>query len=292
MLAEILTKLVRIVMNKTFLIILIILFNQLYSQSNNRFVYELKFVRDTISDKPLTNILFLDTNDKEIKFYYQELYELDSTQKATKNYASSMSLNTSLMLKRKANSFKNENFVFVDTDYFKYETTDKMIWTILPETKKQNNYDLQKATTNFGGRTWVAWFCKNIPINQGPFKFQGLPGLIFQIEDEKKHFSFNLIQIKKLENEYDTARIIDSNFGKNAIPISLEKYNKILLNSYNNPYSEIRTKLERGEDYTFAAYGRQIKSVKDLDEVRKVIQQEKRKYYNPIELDKAVKYGE
>lgn len=279
-------------MNKVILIISIILFAQLNSQTNNRFVYELKFVRDTISKNSLTNILFLDTNDKEVKFYYQELYEMDSTQKATKNYNSSMSLSNSLLLKRKTNSFDNENYVFVDTDYYKYDTTDKIDWNILPETKMQNNYKLQKATTNFGGRNWIAWFSKDIPINQGPFKFQGLPGLIFQIEDDKNYFSFNLIEIKKLDNEYDTSRIIDSNFGKNAIPISLKKYNEILLNSYNNPYSEIRTKLERGEDYTFAAYGKQIRTTKDLDELRKIIQQTKRKNYNPIELDKAVKYAE
>lgn len=279
-------------MKKLSIIISLIFFAQLNSQTNNRFVYELKLVRDTISKDSFTNILFLDTNDKEVKFYYQELYQMDSTQKATKKYNSSMSLSNSLLLKRKTNSFDNENYVFVDTDYYKYDTTDKIEWNILPETKMQNNYKLQKATTNFGGRNWNAWFSKDIPINQGPFKFQGLPGLIFQIEDDRNCFSFNLIEIKKLDNEYDTSRIIDSNFGKKATPISLKKYNEILLNSYNNPYSEIRTKLERGEDYTFSAYGKEIRTTNDLDELRKIIQQSKRKNYNPIELDKAVIYKE
>ncbi len=279
-------------MNKILLTISIFLSFQLFSQTNNRFVYELKFVRDTISKTTLTNILYLDTNDKDVKFYYQEMYELDSTQKATKKYNSGLSLSNSLILKRKNNSFTNENFVFADTDYYKYSTTDKIEWNILPETKIQNNYKLQKATTNFGGRNWIAWFSKDVPINQGPFKFQGLPGLIFQIEDDKNYFNFNLIEIKMMNYEYDTSRIIDSNFGKKAIVISLEKYNEILLNSYNNPYSEIRTKLERREDYTFSAYGKEIKTTKDLDEVKKIIQQTKRKNYNPIELNKAVKYTE
>lgn len=278
--------------NKLFLITFLTLFSQVYSQTNNRFVYELKFVRDTISKNVFTNIFFLDTNDKEIKFYYQELYEVDSTQKATKNYNTSISISNSLMLKRKPNSFENENYVFVDTDYYKYQTNDKIVWNILPETKTQNNYNMQKAITNFGGRNWIAWFSKDIPINQGPFKFQGLPGLIFQIEDEKKHFSFNLVEIKKLEQEQNTDRIIDSNFGKKAIPISLEKYNEIVLNAYYNPYSEIRTKLEKGEDYTFSAYGKQIKTTKDLDEVRKIIQQNRRRNNNPIEIDKAPNYRE
>jgi len=194
------------------------------------------------------------------------------------------------MVKRSIPSFENENFVFVDTDYLNYKTQDKQVWKISSETKSLKNYNLQKATTEFGGRKWIAWFSKDVPINQGPYKFQGLPGLIFQIEDDKKQYSFNLIEVKKLDKEYDTTRVLESNFNKKAISITLEKYNKILVNSYNNPFSEIRNKLEKGQDYTFSAYGKDIKTVKDLDELRKVIQQEKRKNYNPIELDKAVKY--
>lgn len=270
----------------------IIIFTQLNSQTNNRFVYELKFVRDTISKNVLTNILFLDTSEGEVKFFDEELYKIDSTQKATKEYNTSMSLSNSLMIKRKINSYSNENYVFVDTDYFKYETTDHLVWSISPEIKTQKHFKLQKATTFFGGRKWIAWFSKDIPLNQGPYKFQGLPGLIVQIEDEQKHFSFNLIEIKKLEKEYDTSRVLESNFGKKAIPISIKMYNEILLNAYYNPYSEIRTKLENGEDYTFAAYGMQIKTTKDLDEVRKTIQKNKRQNYNPIEINNAVNYAD
>ncbi|AZI66184.1 GLPGLI family protein [Kaistella daneshvariae] len=278
-------------MKKIIFLFLFIIFFQAHSQVN-RFVYEVKFVRDTISKNSFTNIYFLDINLKNVKFFNQELYEVDSTQNATKQFDSRISIANSLMVKRNIPSFENENYVFIDTDYLQYKTQDKQIWKISSETKSIKNYNLQKATTEFGGRKWIAWFSKDIPINQGPYKFQGLPGLIFQIEDDRKQYSFNLIEVKKLDKEYDTSRILESNFNKKPISVSIEKYNKILLNSYNNPFSEIRNKLEKGEDYTFSAYGRDIKTVKDLDELRKVIQQEKRKNYNPIELDKAVKYTE
>ncbi|WDF47958.1 GLPGLI family protein [Chryseobacterium sp. KACC 21268] len=278
-------------MKKLFLLIVLLVF-YLNNAQVNRFIYELKFVRDTIAKTSFINVLFLDVNNKDVKFYYQELYEEDSVQRVTKNYSSGITLGSSLMLKRSVNSFDNENYVFIDTDYYKYNSNDKLKWEILPETKTQKEYTLQKAKAEFGGRKWTAWFCKDVPINQGPYKFQGLPGLIFQIEDNQKHYFFNLTEIKKLDSPYDTTRILETNFGKKAIPITLKKYNELLSNAYYNPYSEIRTKFSKGEDYTFSAYGKEIKTTKDLDELRKVIQSSKRKNYNPIEIDKAIEYKE
>lgn len=275
----------------TFLFALFFVIISINAQST-RAIYEYKYVRDSIANKAFTTTVFLDLNTNNVKFYYQELYKMDSTKKATGKSNVSMSIANSVMVKRNLNSNTNENYIFVDTDYYSYPSEDKMNWNILPDTKKFKEYTLQKATTNFGGRKWIAWFSKDVPINQGPFKFQGLPGLIFQIEDEKKYFSFNLIEIKKLPEDYDTSGFLESNFGKKAIPVTFKKYNEILWNAYDNPFSEIRTKLARGEDYTFSAYGRDIKSVKDLDEVRKTIQADKRKYNNPIEIDKALKYKE
>ncbi|WP_226064548.1 GLPGLI family protein [Kaistella polysaccharea] len=256
----------------------------------NRFVYEFKFVRDTISKNSFTNILHLDTDGETAKFYYQELYELDSVQKATKNSAGSISFSKSIMLKRKVNSFKNSNFVSVDTDYFNYESTDILQWKILPDLKSYKNFILQKATTNFGGRKWIAWFSKDIPINEGPYKFHGLPGLIFQIEDEQHYFSFNLIEIKKVFESTNTERFLETNFGKKALPITFNKYQKLLLNAFHNPYSEIRNKLAKGEDYSFSAYDREIKTVQDLDELRKIIQEEILRNNNPIEKNKEPNY--
>jgi len=36
-----------------------------------------------------------------------------------------------------------------------YSTTDHIHWEIDKETKKFNDYIVQKATTDFGGRRWI-----------------------------------------------------------------------------------------------------------------------------------------
>ncbi|WP_262892927.1 hypothetical protein [Kaistella flava (ex Peng et al. 2021)] len=33
-------------------------------------------------------------------------------------------------------------------------------------------YKVQKATTTFGGKKWVAYFTRDIPFTDGPYKFR------------------------------------------------------------------------------------------------------------------------
>ncbi len=58
---------------------------------------------------------------------------------------------TGQVVKRKINSFDNENFINIKNGYYTFKTTDKINWAIADEIKKVENYTLQKATTKFGG---------------------------------------------------------------------------------------------------------------------------------------------
>ncbi len=49
-----------------------------------------------------------------------------------------------------------------------------------------------KATCEFGGRKWTAWYSAEYPISYGPYLFDGLPGLIFVLEEEKGNFKFTM----------------------------------------------------------------------------------------------------
>jgi GLPGLI family protein len=46
-----------------------------------------------------------------------------------------------------------------------YQEDRPIKWEITSDIGKQNGYTAQKATTNFGGRIWTAWFTKDIPIS-------------------------------------------------------------------------------------------------------------------------------
>jgi GLPGLI family protein len=58
-------------------------------------------------------------------------------------------------------------------------------------------YKSQKATCNFGGRSWVAWFAPELPYSDGPYKFNGLPGLIVKISDTRNHYVFEMTELQK-----------------------------------------------------------------------------------------------
>jgi len=65
------------------------------------------------------------------------------------------------------------------------EAIPPMEWEIFSDTTMTIlNYLCFKATTTFRGRNYIAWFTMDIPINEGPWKIYGLPGLILRLEDE------------------------------------------------------------------------------------------------------------
>lgn len=61
-------------------------------------------------------------------------------------------------------------------------------------------FNCTKATCNFAGRDYEAWFTTEIPISDGPYKFNGLPGLIVKIADSKGEHIFELQEVKNVKN--------------------------------------------------------------------------------------------
>jgi GLPGLI family protein len=102
--------------------------------------------------------------------------------------------------------FKNLNigklyfFERVAKDRFKYtEELPLQEWEIHSETKEISGYTVQKATTNYAGRDYVAWFTAEIPISDGPYKFSGLPGLIIEIADTQNYYHFKITGFRELD---------------------------------------------------------------------------------------------
>ncbi|CAK7051737.1 GLPGLI family protein [Petrimonas sulfuriphila] len=75
-------------------------------------------------------------------------------------------------------------------------------WIITDDTLTLLNYVCQKGVTEFRGRTYSVWFTTDIPINDGPWKLYGLPGLILKVEDSEKIFCFEAIGLNKVKNQF------------------------------------------------------------------------------------------
>lgn len=93
---------------------------------------------------------------------------------------------------------QNNKLLFSRDLGFRYVKEDipKIEWQILNEKKNIGNFKCIKATGFFRGRKYTAWFTTSIPLSYGPWKLQGLPGLILEAYDKDKEVYFYFKSIK------------------------------------------------------------------------------------------------
>jgi len=93
-------------------------------------------------------------------------------------------------------NFSDGNLMQSDEIGFKrYLIKDTLLnfkWVISKEKSKILNFNCTKATVNFRGRKYVAWYTDDVPLQNGPWKFCGLPGLIVKIYDDKAIYTYEI----------------------------------------------------------------------------------------------------
>jgi len=67
--------------------------------------------------------------------------------------------------------------------YVYEEPMNKLSWTLKEDTMTVCGYLCKSAEATYGGRSWIAWYTEDIPSTSGPWKLNGLPGLILKAED-------------------------------------------------------------------------------------------------------------
>ncbi|RZL46726.1 MAG: GLPGLI family protein [Pedobacter sp.] len=171
--------------------------------------YTFSHIQDTTQkDKPYTeNMLLVIGKNASVYTSYDKINRDLDMQKAIaeqmKNQAGSgnMSINiTKTNTNRvsdldyfyfiKENKFYTKERLF--TNYLVEEDAAKINWKIAKDTLSFSGIKCQKATAHFKGRNWTAWFAPELPFQSGPWKLNGLPGLIIEAFDDAKtvHFQF------------------------------------------------------------------------------------------------------
>lgn len=182
----------------------------------------------------LTNQYILLANSTESKFYSPVTEYIDSLNSTPEGKAKIKEMSRAALSSGKLDdipkpdgtmyvikSFSDNKLKHYDTsglEKFTYEEPmTQWNWEIGDSTKVILGYECIIATTEYHGRKWTAWFAPEIPMPNGPWKLDGLPGLILEAEAEGGQYSFIATGIQQtakqispvyLANEYEqTSRI-------------------------------------------------------------------------------------
>lgn len=114
-------------------------------------------------------------------------------------------------------------------DYYRIsEATVTPEWTIGSDTCTLLGYHCTKAETRFKGRRWTAWFTEDIPLNEGPWKLIGLPGLILKAEDAQKQFIFVASGLEQIGGKEDITLIKNYKKYESVTQKQFDKINRTL----------------------------------------------------------------
>jgi GLPGLI family protein len=92
--------------------------------------------------------------------------------------------------------YRKESLVI--NSYLMEDALPVINWKLSSDTASFGGMHCQKATAHFKGRDYTAWFCADMPFNAGPWKLNGLPGVILEAYDTKKDVVFKFDGIEKV----------------------------------------------------------------------------------------------
>lgn len=241
------------------------------------FIYETKYKLN--SEKPddiNSGTMILDYKNNSSIFRESQDKKSDSIKLNNGNGMYKMGVENQFYVKKDLSQNKIEKIItYLRTDYL-LPIDEKLNWKITPEQKTIGKYKSQKAETNYGGRNWIAWFTTELPFSDGPYIFNGLPGLIISLQDTNNDYSFNLVQIKKGGNLFDVR--------KKTIKIDWEKYETLAKSYFNDPY-DINSKIGKTITFTDPNGNKMDISVKSKEMQSDILQEN-----NPIELNHKIDY--
>lgn len=238
--------------NLSFLLILIS--TAVFAQ-NQRFIYDYKFQSDsTNAESVKTELMFLDVTPVSSRYYSYDSYKQDSIRRADfeKQIKATGSMNvvTSAVSRgfvrysvtKTYPDFKTYLHTRVGTDGYKVADENPLNWKIEQEKQKIGEFSAQKATTYYQGRKWTAWFTTDIPLQEGPYKFHGLPGLIVKVYNDNQTHLMELKAVKKLTAATDFSK----GFSSKELDIDYKTYVKLFKENRNDPGKGMRQMMASG----------------------------------------------
>lgn len=267
------------------LLLLILSFNILQSQKY-RVTYSMKYKEDSTKSDLSSKEMLLDIDGASSRFYSYKLFKSDSTIIANEKSGretKGRSLDYELMVIKKRSDNQISKFYKGLIDIYEMkEVAPNLQWKVSNTLKVIGDHQCQKASLNYKGRTWEAWFAVDIPISDGPYVFSGLPGLIISMSDASGSYRFDLTALKKNDENLYTA----NRLSVKTVPVNIKQLHKLYMDFYNDPYKEVKS--GHAKMKVVDQDGKEI--TPNFQELTKIRQESLRKTNNPIELSEAIHY--
>ncbi|KMQ67702.1 hypothetical protein ACM39_12675 [Chryseobacterium sp. FH2] len=271
-----------------YIIIAFVFFSTYINSQVHRFIYDVEYKKDSLSDVLTKENYHLDISPNEVEYYTRDFFVADSLIINDIPFPKNTKLNTSTIVSHKTGSNDYSEYDLIENTVLKLQTTDSQIWKLTDEKKKIKDLTLQKATTHWGGRNWTVWFTTEIPFQEGPYKFHGLPGLIIEVFDDKGNYKIQLVKSEKKEKKVQNQFIQMSK--QMSASVTWEKYKNTKLKYYDSPVSFIKNSVgSSNNDQFFLNDGTKV-NPSNMREINERLRNNIKKYNNPIDLTKAIQY--
>lgn len=249
---------------------------QFLNGQQSSFIYELNYKPNQDNTQGEKIVFYLDVKNKESVFRSDSFRRSDSLRikRGIGNGFDMEYNNEQLYVYKNSGNREILKYVFVPLihDIYAISVDEELKWTILDEKRKIGNYDCQKAAVSYGGRNWIAWFTTTISIQDGPYIFHGLPGLIIKISDEKLDYDFELHQI----TDFRWDELYPEKFQRK---INWEDFRKLQQNFYNDPFAMIN----KSDVISYDEGGNTTKT--NFKVMKEQTQKRIREKNNPVELN-------
>ncbi|MBO6183274.1 MAG: GLPGLI family protein [Chryseobacterium sp.] len=213
---------------------------KIFEKSNLNIYYQFKFLKDAkISQNPREGVCILQIGENYSKFSDTKTLEKDSLSEKFSHLESvgAKEMNqlftyNPLWSMESLKSIVDKKVTYQKRYKTKYEYEElqpELKWQLHNDSKKILDYSCKKATVKYRGREFTAWYTTEVPINNGPYVFEGLPGLILEIEDSQNKYHFTAVGIDKKPMD------IYLRNGKEILKISREKFREVEKTYHDNP---------------------------------------------------------
>lgn len=272
------------------LLLLFVLLGTLTFAQNKRFIYEYKLIPDSTDVSDIkTEMMYLDTSKDGSKYYSYTVFNSDSIMKADleRQLKATGSINITPPMKKPVVRYSvtktypdYKTFIHrrLSMDAYKVSDDRKIKWKVSSEKEKIGEWNAQKAEADFAGRHWTAWFSTEIPIQDGPYKFSGLPGLIVKIEDKTGSHRMELKGIRNITGDLDI-----NVFEAKEVAINSKQFQKVLKEYENDPTKGIKQMQMGGANIIMT--GKDGTALKFAKEQEDRLKAQIKKDNNRIELD-------